>query len=159
MLHFLHLQINSSVSSWLQRQNAPSSLQVCYTSSRLQLQQILKPIHGWRAGTLSPLATTSPFLLLCQLCPSPPVLRMKMKHFLCFSQRGAAENVANPSSDNSGQERAPCQASCNSQPTSQGDSEDAAFNRPGSCLRSQEELLGKCCISLLITTTSAKLRC
>lgn len=35
------------------------------------------------------------------------ILRMEMKHFLCFSQQ-AAVNVAAPSANNSGQERAPC---------------------------------------------------
>lgn len=168
MLHFLRLQINSSVSSWLRRQNAPCSLQDCCTPTRIQLQQILKPAHGWRAGTLVPFDYHLSFPPPPSAFPPPPVPRMKMKRFLCFSQRGTGKCgrpfIRQFRSGKSPVHRLCCrlwtgQVSCDSQPTSQGDSEEEAFNRPGSCLRSQKELLEKSCISLLATTTSAKHRC
>lgn len=99
-LHFLHLQINSSVSSWLQRQNTPRSLQVCYTPTGLQLQQTHKPIHSWKARTLIAFGYHPSFPSPLSACPPPLVPRMKMKHFLCFSQCW-------PLTDNSGQQRAP----------------------------------------------------
>ena len=168
MLHFLHLQINSSVSSWLQRQNAPCSLQVCYTLTGLQLQQTHKPIPGWRARTLVPFGYCFSFPPPPSACPPPPVPRMEMKHFLCFTQRSAGicgwPFIRQFRSGESPVHRLSCrlcrgQVSRDSQPTSQGDSEEAAFNRPGSCLMSQKELLEKSCVSLLATTTSAKHHC
>lgn len=157
-LHFLHLQINSSVSSWLQRHNAPCSPQVCYTPTGLQLQQTHKPIHGWRARTLIPFGYHLSFPPPPSACPPPPVTRMEMKRFLCFSQRGAGKRgwplIGQFRSGESPVHRLGCglwrgQVSCHSQPTSRGDSEDAAFDRPGSWLRSQKELLEKSCILLL----------
>lgn len=106
ILCFLHLKINSSVSTWLQRPNAPYSLQIFYSPTYLQLQH--KPIHGWRAKNLVPFGyqLSSP--------PPPPVCPPV---FWCWEWRWsiscaflsmAAVNVAGPSANNSGQERALC---------------------------------------------------
>lgn len=137
-------------------------------SYRLQLQQTHKPIHGWRARTLIPFGYHLSFPPPSSACPPPPVPRMEIKRFLCFSQHGTRKCgwpfIRQFRSGESPVHRLCCrlcrgQVSCNSQRTSQGDSEGAAFIRPGSCLRSQKELLEKSCISLLTTTTSAKHCC
>lgn len=106
MLCFLHLKINSSVSTWLQRQNFPCSLQIFYTLTDLQLQH--KPIHGWRERTLIP------FGYRCSSPPPPPVCPPL---YWCWEWRWsiscaflstAPVNVAGPSANNSGQESALC---------------------------------------------------
>lgn len=96
--------------------------------------------------------------------PSSTGARMKRKHFLCFSQHGAGECgcplIGQFRSGESLVHRLGCrlwrgQVSCHSQPTSQADSEDATFDRPGSWLRSQKELLEKSCILHLPTAKLA----
>lgn len=165
MLCFHRLKINSSVSTWLQRQDAPCSLQIFYTPTNLQFQH--KPFHGWRAEALVPFGHwhSSP----PPVCPPLCWCWEWRWSISCAFLSTAAVNVAAPSANNSGQERALC-TSCargeawglsalQPQPASQGDSEEAAFNRPESCLRSLKELLEKSCSALLTTTTSAKHRC
>lgn len=90
ILHFIYLQINSSVSSRLQRQNASSSLQVCYTPTKVQLQETYKFMESQDLHPLwlLPLLSSS-FIRL----PPPPVLRMEMKNFLCFCQHSTYEHV------------------------------------------------------------------
>lgn len=137
MLCVLHLKINSSVSTWLQRQNAPYSLHIFYTLTDTT------QTNSWMEGQ-----DPYPVDYWLSSPPPPPVcplllLRMEMKHFLCFSQHSSI-NVAAPSANNSGQERA-LYTSCaevstlHPQPASQGDSEEAAFDGPERCLRSSRK--------------------